>query len=86
MTTQDWALPEIDLERCTGCGTCVELCPTGAVEVGPVGAFIARPEDCTYCAQCETLCPEGAIHLGYEIVWGQELEGERRGGSTDHAH
>ncbi|MBC7223978.1 MAG: 4Fe-4S binding protein [Anaerolineae bacterium] len=65
-----WVVPDINLERCTRCGTCVERCPVGAVEMGPVGPFIARPEDCTYCALCEDICPEGAISLGYEITWG----------------
>lgn len=35
----DWALPEIDLERCDRCGRCVELGPTGAMEMGPDGVF-----------------------------------------------
>jgi len=65
-----WALPEIDLERCDRCGRCVEECPAGAVEMGPEGPFIARPEDCTYCAQCDAICPQGAITVSYEIVWG----------------
>ena len=27
------ALPEIDPERCTGCGACVAPCPTGAIDL-----------------------------------------------------
>lgn len=67
---REWVVPEINLKRCTLCGTCVERCPAGAVEMGPAGPFIARPWDCTYCALCEEICPEGAISLGYEITWG----------------
>jgi len=69
---QDWAVPEIDRQRCTLCGVCVEQCPVGAVEMGPEGPFIARPKDCTYCALCEAICPERAISARYEIVWGTE--------------
>jgi ferredoxin len=65
----DWALPKINLQRCTRCGTCIAQCPTGAVEMGPEGPFIARPGDCTYCARCDALCPQGAITCTYEIVW-----------------
>lgn len=63
-------LPEINPVLCNRCGTCVFLCPTHAVEMGPRGPVIVRPEDCTYCAECETYCPTGAISAGYEIVWG----------------
>ena len=69
---EDWALPEIDLELCTRCGNCVEQCPTGAVEMGTDGPFIARVADCSYCALCDALCPQGAITCTYEIVWGAE--------------
>ncbi|MFN3763704.1 MAG: ATP-binding protein, partial [Anaerolineae bacterium] len=47
-------LPEINLALCNRCGACIFICPTHAVEMGPDGPFIARPQDCTYCAECET--------------------------------
>ena len=72
MLMENWALPEINLSLCNRCGTCVEQCPTDAVEMGAEGPFIARPPDCTYCAVCETLCPQDAITCSYEIVWGAE--------------
>ncbi|MGD8998465.1 MAG: 4Fe-4S binding protein [Anaerolineae bacterium] len=70
----DWALPQINLNRCDRCGICVELCPKNAVELGVNGPDIARPEDCTYCTECEALCPQGAIACPYVIVWGAEVE------------
>ncbi len=69
-------LPEINLTLCTQCGACIFACPVHAVEMGPQGPFIARPEDCTYCAECETYCPTGAISAAYEIVWGPPEGGE----------
>ncbi len=65
-----WALPEIDLERCTRCGLCVEHCPVEAVELQAVGPVIVRPLACTYCARCEDVCPVEAIRCPFEIVWG----------------
>ena len=66
----DRVLPEIDVSVCTGCGLCVERCPTHAVEMGAgdVRPIIVRPDDCAYCGLCEEMCPVGAIALGYEIV------------------
>ncbi|NLE99389.1 MAG: 4Fe-4S dicluster domain-containing protein [Anaerolineales bacterium] len=68
----DWALPEINLERCDRCGACVVGCVAKAVEMGPDGPYFARPSDCTYCARCDALCPQGAITISYEIVWGAD--------------
>lgn len=64
----NWALPAINLERCTGCGLCVKHCPTNAVEMSGEHPVIVRPQDCTYCGECEEICHEGAIGLWYEIV------------------
>ncbi|MCL4459341.1 MAG: 4Fe-4S binding protein [Chloroflexi bacterium] len=61
-------LPEIDEDKCTGCGTCVEACPTQAVSLINGHAVIVRPEDCDYCTECETVCPTQAISCPFEIV------------------
>ena len=29
------AMPQVDFERCTGCGACVSVCPVKAVSMGP---------------------------------------------------
>ncbi len=46
-------------ERCTRCGTCVELCRYGAVQQGE--AFVIDPYRCEGCKVCVTFCPEEAI-------------------------
>jgi formate hydrogenlyase subunit 6/NADH:ubiquinone oxidoreductase subunit I len=66
---EDWVLPEINQTLCNRCGTCVERCPTGAVDMGSEGPFIACIGDCTYCAICDAICPQGAITCTFEIVW-----------------
>jgi ferredoxin len=66
---KEWSIPEINLLLCTECGSCIELCPTEAVTMGPEGPIISRPADCTYCAECDAVCPEGAIRCPFEIVW-----------------
>jgi ferredoxin len=49
-------------EKCTNCGTCVEVCPVKAIEVGnEVPVF--HDEICIGCGLCASNCPEGAIHM-----------------------
>jgi ferredoxin len=74
MTAQGatWTLPLIDLQRCTGCGLCEQLCPTNAVEVRENRAAIVRPEACSFCDVCESYCPEGAIGRPFTIVFAAE--------------
>lgn len=50
----------IDEARCTGCGTCVSVCPTGAIRLVE---GVARIEQtlCRECEACLSACPDGAI-------------------------
>lgn len=59
---------EIDLEMCTGCGDCVQKCPTHAVELVDGKPFMVRPDDCNYCTECELFCTAGAISCPFEII------------------
>jgi len=61
-------LPIIDVDLCTGCGRCVEECPTQALLLVAGKASLAFPTRCTYCTACEDICPEGAIALPFLIV------------------
>ena len=49
----------IDIQRCTGCGTCVEVCPVEAITLANGRAHINH-ETCTGCKACVNACPEGA--------------------------
>lgn len=56
-------LAMIDPDICTGCGTCVDWCPTDAIELGD-GGFAERDENaCIGCGVCARFCPDGAISL-----------------------
>jgi ferredoxin len=48
-------------DRCTGCGTCFEICPQGAWVSRQGRAELTRPEACTVCRACLVQCPSGAI-------------------------
>lgn len=64
---------QIDQDRCVGCDTCQDYCPTGAI-FGEAGEphKILHSEACINCAQCLTHCPEMAIYE--EQTWLPELE------------
>lgn len=51
---------EISEKRCTGCGSCVEACSLGAIEVSGGGAAV-DPEVCVECGVCVDACPAEAI-------------------------
>lgn len=58
------------VERCKGCGWCVEFCPRDVLEVsdeinskGYHPPRTVRPEVCVSCGLCELLCPEFAIYV-----------------------
>jgi ferredoxin len=58
--------------NCNGCGTCVGVCPVGAVEMW--GRIRPRPfwkYNCESCMRCATFCPQGAIEAGHS--WGLVL-------------
>lgn len=67
MPEQDW-MPRINHALCTGCGTCVLICPTLALARLNGKAVLIDPAKCIYCAACESACPTGAIELPYLVT------------------
>lgn len=49
---------QYDPDRCTGCGTCVKVCPSQAVVLKD-GKPVMDRGVCTLCGRCENLCPAG---------------------------
>jgi len=46
--------------KCTGCGTCLDVCPAEAIKIQGNGRAVITIE-CIDCGACPRVCPEGAI-------------------------
>jgi ferredoxin len=68
MKKTDW-LPKINRKRCTGCGDCIEICPTKALGQVDGKAQLVDADACTYCTVCEDVCPVNAIALPFLICF-----------------
>ena len=71
MTTPRKAQPAVDLQRCTGCGWCVAVCPPHVLSLevlgphtwGPKRSTLHDAPGCTGCALCALRCPFDAIAM-----------------------
>ncbi|HDQ71001.1 MAG TPA: (4Fe-4S)-binding protein [Chloroflexi bacterium] len=60
-------IPQVDLETCTYCGRCAEVCQYHAIAV--VGEkVLIFPELCHACGSCGLSCPTGAIHEVPDVI------------------
>ncbi|HIJ72383.1 MAG TPA: P-loop NTPase [Planctomycetes bacterium] len=53
-------VPEVDQEKCTGCGKCGQLCQYSAITCVK-GKVLVFEELCHSCGGCMAICPEDAI-------------------------
>ncbi|HEO71663.1 MAG TPA: 4Fe-4S dicluster domain-containing protein [Candidatus Hydrogenedentes bacterium] len=56
----------LDEARCTGCGACIEVCPTGALTLVEGKAYLDDAL-CRACEACIPICPTGALQPVLEI-------------------
>ena len=63
--------PEFHQDDCTGCGACVQVCPSGALSMQDVGekrVLTIRWDICIFCGQCQANClTEKGIILSQEF-------------------
>ena len=53
---------KVDPEKCSGCGACVDECPTDAIEMKDDKAVV-NEDECVDCGACVDVCPCEAISL-----------------------
>ncbi|MDO8529539.1 MAG: 4Fe-4S binding protein [bacterium] len=73
--TGEWRYmsPEVDAEKCLGCGTCVLFCPEAAIKLRPnvhpeknknsKGVASIDYDWCKGCGVCAVECPKKAIKM-----------------------
>ena len=71
--------PEKDLlynrGKCVQCGTCISVCPEGALSFDDKNFIQVDRDLCTACGLCVDACPEGALELvGREITVDELVE------------
>lgn len=55
---------KLHINRCKGCGICVEFCPKKVLGVNHLEKIeVVNEEDCILCRQCEMRCPDYAIFV-----------------------
>lgn len=56
-------------KNCSKCGTCIRVCPSGAIKIQE-NNFIIDLKRCIFCGNCSFYCPNGAIRMGneYEVA------------------
>jgi len=56
----------IDLDKCVGCGECIDICPEEVYELQNEKSVAVNEEDCVGCESCIEVCEEDAITITEE--------------------
>jgi len=76
-----WGKIKIEEKKCSACGICLALCPTGAISIKldtDQQLFYFKSSLCTNCFLCKEACPEDAIDFDENIALTDILEGEAK--------
>ena len=64
---------DIDLEKCTGDEECVNVCPSGVLEMEDGKAVVANIDECLGCESCVEVCVSGAIDSYRNVILGLKM-------------
>jgi NAD-dependent dihydropyrimidine dehydrogenase PreA subunit len=54
---------ELDTQKCTGCGMCLDVCPHDVFKMNGKSVQIADRDACMECGACDKNCPAGALSV-----------------------
>jgi ferredoxin len=61
-------MPWVNTDLCTGCGTCIESCPVGAISIQDHDGAVIDEQECIRCGRCHDICPEEAVRHDSERI------------------
>ena len=61
MYGSDITPPQVNMEKCKGCGSCVSVCPALVFELRDGKSNVFHGERCIACGHCWAVCPEEAV-------------------------
>nr|HDN00123.1 4Fe-4S dicluster domain-containing protein [Deltaproteobacteria bacterium] len=65
--------PSVDIDKCDGCGKCIEVCKMKAITLNEQNRAVINQKKCKLCGRCMLNCPISAIsedRQGVTIVLG----------------
>lgn len=54
-------LPQVNTDKCIGCGQCIKACPAFVFELKEKKAAVVYGDGCIACGHCWAVCPEEAV-------------------------
>lgn len=65
--------PQVNIDKCSGCGQCVKVCPALVFELRENKSEVKYGEGCIACGHCWAVCPERAV-IQQEVVTNIDLK------------
>ncbi|MCS7280610.1 MAG: 4Fe-4S binding protein [Desulfobacterota bacterium] len=61
--------PNIDMDRCSGCGMCDKICPLDVIHFDSEKnmPIVKYADECWHCGSCRLECPMGAIKIFFPV-------------------
>lgn len=53
----------VDVDKCIGCGECVDVCPVEVYELQNGKAVVVNEEECLGCESCIEVCETAALTI-----------------------